>query len=128
MVYDQVNDDVDASLVSFRYQLVKVLENLIANAIEHNLSIPEEKRYILITLSAAPSEQRFSIENPVDDIDLPLTELYKTGVSSKGDSHQGLGLASIRKTLASHSVDFSGSRNFDTGSIRFELLYEENDT
>ena len=110
------------------YQLVEVLENLIANAIEHNLSIPEEKRYILITLSAAPSEQRFSIENPVDDIDLPLTELYKTGVSSKGDSHQGLGLTSIRKTLASHSVDFSGSRNFDTGSIRFELLYEENDT
>ena len=110
------------------YQLVEVLENLIANAIEHNLSIPEEKRYILITLSAAPSEQRFSIENPVDDIDLPLTELYKTGVSSKGDSHQGLGLASIRKTLASHSIDFSGSRNFDTGSIRFELLYEENYT
>lgn len=106
------------------YQLVEVLENLISNAIEHNLSLPEEKRYLLIRLSADGRTHRFSIENPADNIDLPLSELYKNGTTSK-DGHPGLGLGSIQKTLADHDIHFAGSRNHDTGSVSFELIYEE---
>ena len=106
--------------------MVEVVENLISNAIEHNMSLPEEKRYLLITLSADHSNHRFSIENPADNINLPLSDLYKNGVSSKGSNHQGLGLSSIQKTLSEHKILFSGSRDYDTGSIRFEILYEEN--
>lgn len=108
------------------YQMVEVIENLISNAIEHNLSLPEESRYILITLSADHSINRFIIENPADNVDLPLSVLYKNGVSSKGSGHQGLGLGSILKTLSEHHIQFSGSRNYDTRSIQFEMLYEEN--
>ena len=106
------------------YQLVEVIENLISNAIEHNLSLPVEKRFVLLTLSSDGIKNLFSIENPAEDITRPISDFYQNGISSKGGSHQGLGLSSIQKTLSEHGITFSGSHDYDVGSIRFEIIYE----
>ena len=105
------------------YQFIEVAENLFTNALEHNLSLDPDRRYIRITLSSEDGVQLFSIENPADKIDLPLEELYLMNVSTKSGAHQGLGLSSIQSILRANHIHFSGTRNYDAGSIVFSFTY-----
>ena len=105
------------------YQLVEVIENLITNAIEHNLTLSVENRFILITMTTDNDLQYFSIENPAENLELPLSALYRVGTTTK-NGHAGLGLDSINQILSANNISFSGSHDLDMKSIRFELTYE----
>lgn len=107
------------------YQFVEVADNLFTNALEHNLTLEPDRRYIRITLSSENGVQLFSIENPADNIDLPLEELYLMNVSTKSGSHEGLGLSSIQNILSANHIHFSGSRSYDCSSIVFSFTYTE---
>ncbi len=106
------------------YQFIEVADNLFYNALEHNLSLDPERRFIRITLSSENGVQRFSIENPADTVTLPLEELYLMNVSTKAGGHQGLGLPSIQSILSSNHIHFSGSRNYDTNTLTFSFTYQ----
>ncbi len=106
------------------YQLVEVIENLIQNAIEHNQSLTPEQRYIRISMKVQGALQSFSIDNPIGQMAIPLSELYLPGRTTKSGTHQGLGLSSVRKILSENGISFSGTHDIQAGCIRFEIEYE----
>ena len=107
------------------YQFIEVAHNLFANALEHNLTLDPDRRYIRIILSSEDGVQLFSIENPADNIDRPLEELYIMNVSTKSGAHQGLGLSSIQNILSANHIDFSGTRNYDNNSVVLSFVYRK---
>ena len=89
------------------YQIVEVFDNLINNAFECVMELPEDNRWIRITLSAKPQsdsngvEHMLSIENPAPNVDLAAIVSEKA-YTSKGGKHQGIGLRHVSQ-LVSHS-------------------------
>ena len=120
--------DTSAMLPEFPlkdYQFIEVADNLFCNALEHNLTLDGERRYIRMTLSSEEDVQLFSVENPADNISLPLESLYIANMTTKTGSHQGLGLPSIRRTLADNNIRFSGTRDYERGCVIFSVIYQK---
>ena len=106
------------------YLLVQILENLLSNAIEHNLTIPEStRRFVHIELSTDSHTNRIVIENAASNMDMSLSDFFKSGYSTKTGSHQGLGLTNTRQILSEHNISFYGKKNENKCSIEFTLLY-----
>ena len=107
------------------YQLIEILENLMTNAIEHNLLLNENSRFIHIQLQHENGENAFSIENPIGNISLPVEEMFIMNQTSKGGPHQGLGLSSISNILNNTPVRLSAYRDQSNQTIVFSLLYSD---
>ena len=106
------------------YQFIEVADNLFSNAFEQNLATSPEHRFIHITLSSENNTQFFSIENPTTNLSLPIEELYRPNITTKGHDHLGLGLASIKTILDQNHIAFSGQRDYDNNSIIFSFAYK----
>ena len=107
------------------YLLVQILENLLSNAIEHNMSIPEEKkRFVHMRLFADHTDNLIAIENAAGDMDIPLQDMFRSGFSTKDHSHQGLGLTNTQEILSEHHIAFYGKKNSEKSSVTFTLLYK----
>lgn len=106
------------------YLLVQILENLLSNAIEHNLTLLDpNNRYVHMKLFADSKNNLISIENPALNMNTPLKEIFKSGFSTKGGRHQGLGLTNLRETLSENNITFYGKKDEKKGSIIFTLSY-----
>ena len=106
------------------YQWVEVMENLVSNAIEHNLTLPVEKRYIRIILAAVDMSNEITIENPTNRADQPISDYYLLGQSTKTEFGHGLGLPSILGILNTHGMELVGIRDPEGKSIAFTVRYE----
>ena len=80
------------------YQLVTVFDNLVDNAFECVTEMPEEKRWIRITLEAAASTDRLIIENPYETLDIS-TLINEKHFTSKAGNHQGIGLQTVSEII-----------------------------
>lgn len=87
------------------YQIVEVFDNLIDNAFECVVELPENNRWIRITLSSTPQEDgstwhMLCIENPCPSLN--FSAIASDGkYTSKGGSHQGVGLKHVAHMVAS---------------------------
>lgn len=106
------------------YQLVEVLENLISNAVEQNCVLPEKQRFLTITLFSDGFTNECAITNPLEvdyslmkNIDLP-------GRTSKGGSHQGLGLTSTKQILNLYALPLYQKYDADNNTITFSFTYQ----
>lgn len=108
------------------YQIVEVFDNLINNAFECVAELPEDRRWIRITLSSALQENgrtqhMLCIENPCPPLDLSLIASDKK-YTSKGGTHQGVGLKHV-----AHVVSGSGGKlilNNRNNIFIVKILYE----
>ena len=107
------------------YQLISIAENLMANAIEHNLLLNETSRFIHIQLQYENGDHIFSIENPIGNISLPVEEMFIMNQTSKGGLHQGLGLSSISSLLDNTPINLSAYRDQANQTIVFSLIYSD---
>ncbi len=106
------------------YLLVQILENLLSNAIEYNIANNNlENRYVRIKLCADSKNNQIIIENPVVNLNLPLSEFFVSGFSTKMGRHEGLGLTNIREILAEHKIDFYGKKDEARKTITFTVSY-----
>ncbi len=109
------------------YQLVEVLENLLSNAIEHNLKLEPEKRWLNISLSVQQLESRTEhsciISNSVLST-MSLNDLQGTSKkpSSSGITH-GIGLSSAKEILGSYQLPLYVQLDQDSSSISFSFSY-----
>ena len=105
------------------YQLAEILENLTANAIEHNLTLPTFERKLFILFQAIDGRNEITISNPVKDVKLDLSDMLKYGSSSKDSSHSGIGLFNINQLATQNHMQFYGKRT--DKNVSFTLVYEE---
>ena len=109
------------------YQLVEVLENLLSNAIEHNIKLEPEKRWLNISLSVqqheSHSEHSVTISNAILQ-SLSLKDLQFTSKkSSSSDALHGIGLSSVKETLGSHQIPLYVQLDSDSPCISFSFSY-----
>ena len=107
------------------YQLVATFENLVANAIEANDAIQDErKRFIKINIFADSNQNLLAISNPLSSFSGDINDYYISGITSKDPTvHYGLGLNSVLSIMTSHGIDFYGKYDNDTSTIKFTLSY-----
>ncbi len=87
------------------YQMVEVLDNLLDNAFEAVAELPEDARWIHVTLSARPEDDQtvcntVCVENPCAGVDLYAITAGKH-YTTKGGRHQGLGLRHVADMVKS---------------------------
>ena len=107
------------------YQLVSALENLISNAIENNMTIPDDsKRFLQIDLKADSAENIISITNPVANYTGNIDDYFLAGYSSKDPTvHKGLGLTSVLQTMSDNDIAFSAKYSENDSTISFTIRY-----
>ena len=107
------------------YQIVEIFDNLLDNAFECVVELPETERWIRVTLSATPHENgethhMLCIENPCRTLNfsaIASDEKY----TSKGGRHQGIGLKHV-----AHMVADTGGKlilNNQNGLFTVRVLY-----
>lgn len=87
------------------WEMCKVLSNLIDNAIDAMVDLPNGKKHLTITLTENLKEYVFSVANtgtsiPPDD----QQRIFEPGVTTKSDGH-GMGLFIVRETLRHYGGD-----------------------
>lgn len=105
------------------FQLVEIMENLTANAIEHNMTLPSIERKLSISFYALDGRNEITVTNPVRDIQMDLSDMLKYGYSSKDSNHSGLGLFNIKQLADQNKLQFYGKRS--DKYVSFTLLYME---
>ncbi len=113
------------------YQLVEVLENLLSNAIEHNLKLEPENRSLTISLSVCRSdllqENTCTITNSV----LPTFTLEDLKSTSKHTSNSatlhGIGLASVKEILADYHIPLYVQLNAEQHLVSFSFSYSDSE-
>lgn len=98
------------SLSKYSLELIRVLTNLINNAMDAVENQTEIRRWIRIHIDRIGPLLRFTISNPVDDNIHLSDEIFQAGISSKGGEHSGMGL------YIAHSL--AGKMN---GALKFGL-------
>lgn len=113
------------------YQLVEVLENLLSNAIEHNLKLEPENRSLTISLSVCCNgllqENTCTITNSVMPT-FTLEDLKSTSkhTSNSADIH-GVGLASVKEILADYHIPLYVQLNAEQHLISFSFSYSDSE-
>ena len=105
------------------FQLVEIMENLTANAIEHNMILPSIERKLSISFYALDGRNEITVTNPVRDIQMDLSDMLRYGYSSKDSNHSGLGLFNIKQLADQNNLQFYGKRS--DKFVSFTLLYME---
>ena len=105
------------------FQLVEIMENLTANAIEHNMTLPSIERKLSISFYALDGRNEITVTNPVRDIQMDLSDMLRYGYSSKDSNHSGLGLFNIKQLADQNKLQFYGKRS--DKYVSFTLLYME---
>ena len=113
------------------YQLVEVLENLLSNAIEHNLKLEPENRSLTISLSVCCSgllqENTCTITNSV----MPTFTLEDLKSTSKHTSNSaaihGIGLASVKEILADYHIPLYVQLNAEQHLVSFSFSYSDSE-
>lgn len=105
------------------FQLTEIMENLTANAIEHNMTLPSIERKLSISFYALDGRNEITVTNPVRDIQMDLSDMLKYGYSSKDSNHSGLGLFNIKQLADQNKLQFYGKRS--DKYVSFTLLYME---
>ncbi|MDV7142125.1 sensor histidine kinase [Tropicimonas sp. TH_r6] len=81
-------------------QLVTVLGNLLENAFEAMLDMPEGQREVLLSFTDLGDEVLFEVEDHGPGIAPERSEaIFERGVSSKGGDRRGLGLYLVRRAV-----------------------------
>lgn len=104
------------------YDLIKVLGNLLDNAIAATLEEPEENRYVTLKWEDTEKERCLSIENsgptiPADKLD----EIFQLGYTTKQCGEGGVGLAVVKKVVHAYGGKISVSSN--SGITRFHISF-----
>ncbi|MBO8164352.1 MAG: GHKL domain-containing protein [Brevibacillus sp.] len=97
-----INSDTQFSFIK-TYDLIKVLGNLLDNAITATLQEPEEKRYIILHWEDSDKERYLYIENSGPTIPADkLEQIFSLGYTTKKDNEGGVGLAVVQKVIKSY--------------------------
>ncbi|UFJ39996.1 GHKL domain-containing protein [Brevibacillus humidisoli] len=104
------------------YDLIKILGNLLDNAIAATLEEVEENRFIVLRWEDTDKERSLYIENsgptiPTDKLD----EVFNLGYTTKGEGEGGVGLAVVKKVVKSYGGRIKVSSN--NGITRFSILF-----
>lgn len=81
------------------YELNRVIGNLINNAFEHVLSLPEDMRVVRARIFEADDGYHFTIANPGHIGEDIKGKLLQKGFSTKKGPHSGLGLYIVRQLV-----------------------------
>lgn len=97
--------------------IVKILGNLIDNALEAVQEFPVNFRKIKVIYSKVPKGQAFIISNlrPVLDQD-KMKDIFKSGFTTK-ENHSGLGLAIVKQIIESYGGTISVKSNEKEGTV-----------
>ncbi|MZP31483.1 GHKL domain-containing protein, partial [Heliobacterium undosum] len=107
------NDFSKIPLKSF--EIVKLLGNLLDNAIEATEVLPNEDRVIKLKLSWMEKQCYISVENPCNLLNANITDkVFDSGFSTKHD-HSGIGLVVCKKIIEKY-----------TGTIKASCPYGKN--
>ena len=108
------------------YQVVEIMDNLIDNAFECVTQLPENERWIKITLNSRPkpenrTQHAIFIENPCNELD-PLSILSGNHTTTKGGKHQGIGLKHVSNTIKNSGGQFMVNVQDDVFSAQIEYI------
>ncbi|WP_126428667.1 sensor histidine kinase [Brevibacillus marinus] len=104
------------------YDLIKVLGNLLDNAIAATLEEPEENRYVTLNWEDTDKERYLSIENSGPTIpDDKLDEIFQLGYTTKQYGEGGVGLAVVKKVIHAYGGKISVYSN--SGITRFHISF-----
>ncbi|WPK13148.1 Spo0B domain-containing protein [Lysinibacillus louembei] len=110
---NQIDMDFTVSQNTFEYikttDLIKILSNLIDNAIDATIHLPEEQRKIVVTCTAEFKKYIFQITNtgPALSPDAPVFEQgYSTKCEEKGEVH-GQGLFIVKNIVEKYGGQIS---------------------
>lgn len=107
------------------FQLVQIIGNLIANAIEYNETLEEKKRFIKIELFADYASNLISISNAYFEESMNTASFFEMGYSTKSkNDHYGMGLSTVEEILSDKAVVIYVKQNKEKHEITFTLKYE----
>jgi len=109
------NEDFDTRVKPL--DMVKILGNLIDNAMEAVQYYPVNLRKVKVVLSKVPKGQAFIVSNLKPELDQDkLDDFFKSGFTTK-ENHSGLGLAIIKQIVESYGGTISVKSNEKEGTL-----------
>jgi hypothetical protein len=105
--------------------LVKILGNLIDNAFEEVIQLPEKDRWVIITGWSNEDNLYIHIKNALKQyIETDKAQsFFQAGESSKGESHSGLGLAIVKQKIKEYKGEITVQTDKEQMAIQFEIRF-----
>jgi signal transduction histidine kinase len=105
--------------------LVKILGNLIDNAFEEVMQMPEKDRWVVISGWIDEDNLYIQIKNALKTyVETEKAQsFFEAGTSSKEDNHSGLGLAIVKQKIKEYKGDITVHTIKETKEIQFELKF-----
>lgn len=116
-----VNSESQFSFIKTN-DLIKVLGNLLDNAIRATLHESDSNRYIRLVWEETRQEQSLVIENsgPIIPAD-KLEKIFELGYTTKTDGEGGVGLAVVKKVITKYNGNIMVKS--DNGVTRFHIVF-----
>jgi hypothetical protein len=105
--------------------LVKILGNLIDNAFEEVMQMPEKDRWVVISGWTDEDNLYINIKNALKTyVETEKAQSFiEAGTSFKEDNHSGLGLAIVKQKIKEYKGDISVQTNKEQMEIQFDLRF-----